>query len=155
MTSAMKPSSATSSLTSPSAGNFSTARSQTLSPRDGTKLAQVVCLLRRDGGATLAELAAATGWLPHTTRAALTGLRKRGYELALDRTDKERGSTYRIGASEDVVEDNQSLSGDEPSSQSNEPLATETSAASEGRSETAVRPPKRERAARAPKRKAA
>ena len=35
-----------------------------------------------------------TGWLPHTTRAALTGLRKRGFVTAIDRSDKERGSIY-------------------------------------------------------------
>jgi uncharacterized protein DUF3489 len=61
-------------------------------PRDGTKLARV---LQRDCGATLEELIAATDWLPHTTRAALTGLRKRGYAVTIDRSDKERGSTYR------------------------------------------------------------
>jgi hypothetical protein len=33
-----------------------------------------------------------TGWLPHTIRAALTGLRKRGFVTAIDRSDKERGS---------------------------------------------------------------
>ena len=65
-------------------------------PRDGTKLAQVVEMLKDGQGATLAELVASTGWLPHTTRAALTGLRKRGYLVALDRSDKERGSTYFI-----------------------------------------------------------
>jgi Protein of unknown function (DUF3489) len=64
-------------------------------PRGGTKLAQVVELLQRHHGATLEELVAATGWLPHTTRAALTGLRKRGYAVTIDRSDKERGSTYR------------------------------------------------------------
>jgi hypothetical protein len=154
MPSGMERFSATSSLTSPSAGNLSTARSPTLSPRDGTKLAQVIGLLRRDGGATLAELAAATGWLPHTTRAALTGLRKRGYVVTLDRTNKERGSTYRIGASEDVAVDNQSLTGDEPSFQSNEPLATEAPSTSEGRSKSSVRSAKRQRL-RSPKRKAA
>ncbi len=37
-----------------------------------------------------------TGWLPHTTRAALTGLRKRGFATAIDRSDKERGSIYRV-----------------------------------------------------------
>jgi hypothetical protein len=36
------------------------------------------------------------GWMPHTTRAVLTGLRKRGYALTLDRSDAERGSAYRI-----------------------------------------------------------
>jgi hypothetical protein len=47
-------------------------------PRAETKLARVF-ELQRDCGATLEELIAATDWLPHTTRAALTGLRKRGY----------------------------------------------------------------------------
>ena len=65
-------------------------------PRGGTKLAQVVELLQRDRGATINELMGATGWLPHTSRAALTGLRKRGFAVALDRSDKERGSIYRI-----------------------------------------------------------
>jgi hypothetical protein len=64
-------------------------------PRDGTKLARVLDLLQRDCGATLEELIAATDWLPHTTRAALTGLRKRGYSVTIDRSEKERGSTYR------------------------------------------------------------
>ena len=65
-------------------------------PRSGTKIADVISLLQRSNGATLAELVVATGWLPHTTRAALTGLRKRGYGLALDRADGQRGSAYRI-----------------------------------------------------------
>jgi hypothetical protein len=64
-------------------------------PRGGTKLAQVVELLQRHHGATLDELVLATGWLPHTVRAALTGLRKRGFSVTIDRSDKERGSTYR------------------------------------------------------------
>ncbi len=67
-----------------------------ISSRGGTKIAQVIVLLERPGGATLAELVAATGWLPHTTRAALTGLRKRGYAVGIDRADKARGSVYRI-----------------------------------------------------------
>ena len=46
-----------------------------------TKSATVVALMCRDQGATLAELVEATGWLPHTTRAALTGLRKKGHDL--------------------------------------------------------------------------
>jgi hypothetical protein len=46
-------------------------------PRDGSKLALVIELLRRADGATIADLTQATGWLPHTTRAALTGLQTR------------------------------------------------------------------------------
>ncbi len=65
-------------------------------PRGGTKIAQVIALPQRGDGATLAELVAATGWLPHTTRAALTGLRKRGYAVGIDRAGKARGSVYRV-----------------------------------------------------------
>jgi Protein of unknown function (DUF3489) len=42
-----------------------------------------------------------TGWLAHTTRAALTGLRKRGYAVAIDRSNNERGSFYRTKAEDD------------------------------------------------------
>ncbi|HTR15161.1 MAG TPA: DUF2924 domain-containing protein [Roseiarcus sp.] len=67
-----------------------------MAPRGGIKIAQVIELLQRRDGATIAELVAATGWLPHTTRAALTGLRKRGYAVGMDRADKAQGSVYRI-----------------------------------------------------------
>ena len=46
-----------------------------------TKVQQLIRLLERDGGASAAELATTLGWLPHTTRAALTGLRKKGHAL--------------------------------------------------------------------------
>ena len=55
-----------------------------------TKSSTVLSLLERDGGATMAELIEATGWLPHTTRAALTGLRKKGHLIA---TGKRAGAT--------------------------------------------------------------
>lgn len=71
-----------------------------VSPRSGTKIAEVIALLKRSDGASLAELVAATGWLAHTTRAALTGLRKRGYAIAIGRTDKRGGSVYRIEPTE-------------------------------------------------------
>ncbi len=62
--------------------------------RPGTKQAVVVDLLRSDAGASLSELTGVTGWLPHTTRAALTSLRKRGFAIA---TEKVEGLTrYRI-----------------------------------------------------------
>jgi hypothetical protein len=67
---------------------------RSFAPRAGTKLARILELLQRECGATLQELIAATDWLPHTTRAALTGLRKRGYAVTIDRSNKERGSTY-------------------------------------------------------------
>lgn len=59
-----------------------------------TKAAAVLALLQRDDGATLAEMIEATGWLPHTTRAALTGLRKKG--RTLDKTKRDGATCYRI-----------------------------------------------------------
>jgi hypothetical protein len=64
-------------------------------PRDGSKLALVIEHLQRADGATLIDLAQATGWLPHTTRAALTGLRKRGYAVIRERIGAG-DSVYRI-----------------------------------------------------------
>jgi hypothetical protein len=64
-------------------------------PRQGTKIAHVVELLQRDQGAKLDELIVATGWLPHTARAALTGLRHRGYDVRLERGENGRASVYR------------------------------------------------------------
>ncbi|MDP3674435.1 MAG: DUF3489 domain-containing protein [Novosphingobium sp.] len=55
-----------------------------LSPRAQSKTALITDLLGRAGGASLGELVAATGWQPHTTRAALTGLRKKGHTIAKD-----------------------------------------------------------------------
>ncbi len=67
-------------------------------PRQGTKIARVVELLQRDQGANLDELIAATGWLPHTARAALTGLRHRGYDVRLERGGNGHASVYRAAA---------------------------------------------------------
>jgi hypothetical protein len=61
------------------------------SPRTGSKQALLVGMLARQQGATLADLIAATGWLPHTTRAALTGLRKRGHAIARTQMAEGRG----------------------------------------------------------------
>jgi Protein of unknown function (DUF3489) len=72
-------------------------------PREGTKIAKVINLLQRDQGAALDELIAATGWLPHTARAALTGLRHRGYEVCLERGGKDRASVYRVVSSEVIA----------------------------------------------------
>ena len=59
-----------------------------------TKTSTVLMLLSREAGATMAELVAATGWLPHTTRAALTGLRKKGH--AIERGKRGEHSCYSV-----------------------------------------------------------
>ena len=63
-------------------------------PATGSKTTAVIALLEREDGATLAELIAATDWLPHTTRAALTGLRKKGH--AIERSKRGEETCYRI-----------------------------------------------------------
>ena len=58
-----------------------------------SKQQQLAALVVRDEGATLDQMIAATGWLPHTTRAALTGLKKKGFAISSDKVDGIR--TYR------------------------------------------------------------
>lgn len=60
-----------------------------------TKASLVVGLLLQDAGASLADLSQATGWLPHTCRSFLTGLRKKGRHL--ERAKREDGLTvYKL-----------------------------------------------------------
>ena len=60
-----------------------------------TKTHAVIQLLRRPSGATIAQIQRATGWQPHSVRAALTGLRKKGHDVKRDKNAK--GVTvYRI-----------------------------------------------------------
>ena len=54
-----------------------------------TKQDLVLGLLRREGGAPLASVTEATGWLSHTARAALTGLRKKGHEVTRSKVEGE------------------------------------------------------------------
>jgi hypothetical protein len=61
-----------------------------------SKKDRVIALLRREGGATLDEMVVATAWLPHTTRAALTGLRKAGY--AIEKGKRGEITCYSIKA---------------------------------------------------------
>lgn len=58
------------------------------------KIAQVVALLKRGEGATLAEITGLTGWQPHSARAALTGLRKKGHSI--ERSKRDDSSCWRI-----------------------------------------------------------
>lgn len=57
------------------------ASAQPVSRPAPTKSASVLKLLSRAKGATLTEIMDVTGWQPHSTRAFLTGLRKKGNDL--------------------------------------------------------------------------
>lgn len=63
-------------------------------PPAPSKIALVRALLQRPCGASLAELVEATGWLPHTTRAALSGIKKKGYRL--EKSKREKESRYTL-----------------------------------------------------------
>jgi len=65
-------------------------------PRRNSKLSQVMLMLSQECGITINEIAKAMGWLPHTTRATLTGLRKRGVRIIRLKREGERGSSYKI-----------------------------------------------------------
>ena len=47
-------------------------------PREGTKQETVLAMLRRDEGATIAQIIEATGWQSHTVRGFLAGLKRKG-----------------------------------------------------------------------------
>ncbi len=67
----------------------------TLSVRAGTKKALLIEMLSGSAGASIGALMGATGWLPHTTRAALTGLRQAG--CSIERSKGDGGvSVYRL-----------------------------------------------------------
>lgn len=65
-------------------------RSEQPAARPGTKQALLIDLLGRRDGATVAEVQDATGWQPHTVRAALTGLRKKSFVVS--RASRDDGS---------------------------------------------------------------
>ena len=71
----------------------------TSTPKTSSKTDRVLAMLARPKGASLASICAATGWQPHSARAALSGLRKAGH--VIDRQPgpgKDGVSVYRISA---------------------------------------------------------
>jgi outer membrane biosynthesis protein TonB len=78
-------------------------------PRAGTKQAQMIELLKRPEGATVEQIAAATGWQHHTIRGAISGALKKKLGLTVEATRtrevgpdktgaKGRSTVYRIVA---------------------------------------------------------
>ena len=65
--------------------------------RDDTKQAQLIAMLRRKEGATIAQIVAATGWQPHTVRGAFAGALKKKLGLTVTSEKVEGGErVYRI-----------------------------------------------------------
>ena len=65
-------------------------------PRTCSKLAIVIAMLRRDEGATVEEMAAATGWAHHTVKGVMSGARAKKFEMRIVSKKVEgRGGVYR------------------------------------------------------------
>ncbi|WPZ03947.1 DUF3489 domain-containing protein [Blastomonas marina] len=77
------------------AGSMKTATEKAAAKPRETKIGKVIALLEHKDGATLDEMVEATGWLPHTTRAALTGLKKKK-GLTIERDKRGDKACYRI-----------------------------------------------------------
>lgn len=68
------------------------------SQRAGTKQAQIIALLERPEGATIAEIVAATTWQAHSARGLISGVLKKKLGLVVGSTKEDgRGAVYRLG----------------------------------------------------------
>jgi hypothetical protein len=64
-------------------------------PRASTKHAMLVGMLERAEGASASVIGQRLGWLPHTVRAAITGLRHAGREVTRSK-DQDGQSVYQL-----------------------------------------------------------
>ena len=68
-------------------------------PREGTKQAQIITLLQRPEGASIAEIVAATGWQAHSARGMISGALKKRLGLPVTSEKVEgRGTVHRLNA---------------------------------------------------------
>ena len=76
---------------------YNLARMNMLLHGDGTKQAQVIAMLRRKQGATVAQIVEATGWRPHTVRGMFAGALKKtlGLEVTSEKVEP-RGRVYKL-----------------------------------------------------------
>ena len=64
---------------------------------EGTKQARIIAMLGRPEGASIAEIAEATGWLHHTIRGMIAGaIRKKLGLVIISTKEDERGRIYRL-----------------------------------------------------------
>jgi hypothetical protein len=68
------------------------------SPRPGTKQAQMIEMLKRPEGATVEQIAQATGWQHHTIRGAISGALKKKLGLTVEATRTREVGPNKTGA---------------------------------------------------------
>lgn len=61
-----------------------------------TKKAQLIRMLSTKMGTDVVAISKKLGWQSHTTRAALTGLKKAGYEISSEKRENGKDRRYRI-----------------------------------------------------------
>ncbi len=83
----------------PDTPNEPEAAPKTRTPREGTKQATLISMLRAPDGATIEEIMAATGWQSHTVRGAMAGALKKklGLEVTSEKVEN-RGRVYKLPA---------------------------------------------------------
>jgi uncharacterized protein DUF3489 len=85
-------------------GDLTTANvSSAKRPRASSRRAQLIDILERPEGASVAEIGQRLGWLPHTVRAAFTGLRHAGCKVMRSK-DATGRSVYRLARVETAPE---------------------------------------------------
>jgi hypothetical protein len=67
-------------------------------PRAGTKQAQMIEMLKRPEGATVEQIAAATGWQHHTIRGAISGALKKKLGFTVEATRTREVGPNKTGA---------------------------------------------------------
>jgi predicted HTH transcriptional regulator len=67
-------------------------------PRAGTKQAQMIEMLKRPEGATVEQIAEATGWQHHTIRGAISGALKKKLGLTVEATRTREVGPNKTGA---------------------------------------------------------
>jgi hypothetical protein len=80
-------------------GPGDTDTSKPVAIRAGTKQAQIIAMLQRPEGATVAEMVAATSWQAHTVRGCISGALKKklGLPIAAEKVEG-RGTVYKLNS---------------------------------------------------------
>jgi hypothetical protein len=79
-------------------GKAKAAPAEKPAPRAGTKQAQMIEMLKRPEGATVEQIAAATGWQHHTIRGAISGALKKKLGLTVEATRTREVGPNKAGA---------------------------------------------------------